>query len=67
MNYIDVTFADDLVLLISELKDKGIKFIVFNPNDWFQKKLGESFKSTDDISEMFYPDVKSAYSAIKND
>jgi high affinity sulfate transporter 1 len=65
VNYIDVTFADDLVLLISELKDKNINFVVFNPNEWVQKKFSESLGNADMTSEIFYPDVKTAYWAMK--
>ena len=66
VNYVDVTFADDLVELISELDSRNIRFIVFNPNEWVQKKLSESFENVDMNSEMFYPDVKTAYQAIRN-
>ncbi len=66
VNYIDVTFANDLVELISELDSRNIRFIVFNPNEWVQKKLSESFENVDMNLEMFYPDVKTAYLAIKN-
>jgi high affinity sulfate transporter 1 len=65
VNYVDVTFADDLVKLIFDLDSRNIRFIVFNPNEWVQKKLNESIENVEKTSEMFYPDVKSAYQAIR--
>ncbi len=60
VNYIDITFRNDLVDIISELNQKNIMLLFCRALPDFENKLKEGLVNKDLNSEIFFHDVNSA-------
>ncbi len=65
VNYLDITFRNDLTDLIKELNQKNIKLFFCNADHRFQKKLSERLIKKNLEPEIFFEDINSALSFSK--
>lgn len=59
-NFIDITFRNDLVDIISELSQKNINLFFWRAEPDFEKKLKQKLVKKNLNAEIFFTDVKSA-------
>lgn len=66
INYIDITFRNDLTDIISELNQKNIKILICRALPDFEKKLKQRLVKKNLNTEIFYPDVNFAVKDLEN-
>lgn len=65
VNYIDITFRDDLAEIIKELNGNGQKLLFLYADNTFENKLSEMLVKKELDPEIFYNEVNAALSNVR--